>query len=62
MKDEEVIQDAYAEAVALLYNVLRVSYTDAGGDANREKKADEAFVAGLKLARKARDRALQLIK
>lgn len=62
MNDAETIAAAYADALKLLYKVLTSSYTSAEGNKAVEKKADDAFKAGLELSRKVRDRALALVK
>jgi hypothetical protein len=62
MNDTETIAAAYADALKLLYKVMTSSYVAAEGNKAVEKKADDAFKAGLELARKVRDRALALVK
>lgn len=61
MPDTEAIERAYAAALGELYKVMMISYTAAGGNRTVERQADEAFRAGLALARKVRDRALALV-
>ncbi|MES2317708.1 MAG: hypothetical protein V4631_09460 [Pseudomonadota bacterium] len=61
MKDKEIIEGAYADALGALYSVMRTSYLLASGDKDSEKQADEAFKAGLHLARRVRDQALRLV-
>ena len=62
MNDEETIVTAYAAAVSNLYKVMLTSYATAAGNQQVERRADEAFQAGLELARKVRDRALELVR
>lgn len=61
MQDPDIIDAAYATALGDLYKVLMISYTAAGGNRTVERQADEAFRAGVGLARKVRDRARALV-
>ncbi|HTU68365.1 MAG TPA: hypothetical protein VMF52_20650 [Steroidobacteraceae bacterium] len=61
MNEEEQIQAGFADALKGLYKVLMTSYSTADGNKQVEKKADEAFKAGVALARRTGDRALALL-
>lgn len=61
VNDNQEIEAAYAEAVKALFRVLYASYSTADGNKQVEKKADEAFKAGLAIARRTRDRALAML-
>ena len=61
MKDEDQIQAAYSDALKGLYKILMTAYSTADGNKQVEKKADEAFKAGVALARRSRDRAVALL-
>ncbi len=61
MNEEEQIEAAYSDALKGLYKVLMTSYLTADGNKQVEKKADEAFKAGVALARRSRDRAIALL-
>ena len=62
MDDAKTIQEAYNESVAGLFSFLVESLRRADNDAAAEAKAEKAFKGGLALARRARDRAIELVK
>ena len=62
MNDADTVAAAYADAIKGLFKVLSSSYLMAAGDKQAEKHADDAFKAGLALARKVRDQALVLVR
>jgi hypothetical protein len=61
MNERECIEDAFGSKIELIFASLFQSYTDAQGDAAKEKKADDVFRNGVKHARRVRDRALALL-
>jgi hypothetical protein len=58
MNDQDVIMEAYAEALKNLYNVLLDAFVEAPQDQKALNLATQRFSAGLAVARKARDAAL----
>jgi hypothetical protein len=58
MNDQDVIMEAYAEALKNLYNVLLDAFVEASQDQKALNLATQRFNAGLAVARKARDAAL----
>lgn len=60
-EDKAATEAAYADAIKILYKVMMTSYSAAEGNKAVEKKADDAFKAGLVLTRKVRDKALDLL-
>jgi hypothetical protein len=61
MNDQDVIKEAYADALKNLYRVLLDALVAAKQDKNAQQQAAQRFTAGLVLARKARDTALSLL-
>ena len=61
MNDQDVIKEAYAEALKNLYNVLLAALVAAQKDKTAQKQAAQRFSAGLALAQTARDTALSLL-
>lgn len=61
MTDAEVIQAAYEEQLAELFDVFFANLLEADGETGDVAMAEEAFQAGLHQARHARDRALTLL-
>lgn len=61
MNDQDTITAAYADALKVLFKVLSAQYITAAGNKALEQHADEAFKAGVAIARKARDAALGLL-
>ena len=61
MKDADAIHDAYAATVGELYKTMFRSYLIAAGNKTEEKNADNAFQAGLAVARAVRSQALALL-
>jgi hypothetical protein len=61
MTDEEIIDEAYAQVVETTWNVLYGVAVDKR-PANEVKQAEKRFVDGVALARKVRDRAVELLK
>lgn len=59
--DQKLIQSAYEDAIKVLYAKLFDSYSVAGGDASQNQQAEQRFMAGIRLARSSRDRALALL-
>lgn len=59
--DQKLILDAYSDAIKKLYGALFDNYAQAGGDAAQQQEADHNFTAGLAVARKSRDRAIDLL-
>ena len=62
MDDTKTVQSAYANEVSELFSVFFKSLVIAGGDKAAEVKAEEAFKRALSVARKARQKALELVK
>jgi hypothetical protein len=62
MKDTECISAAYANTIQGLYEIMLKSYAAAGGSKQVESKANEAFKAGILLARRVRSEAENLSK
>lgn len=60
MSDQDIIHQAYAEALRGLFNLFFDSSTVAKNAEDR-KKAEERFKAGVAAARKIRDRATELV-
>jgi hypothetical protein len=58
MTDRDTIEEAYAEAVRNLYNVLLDAFVEAPQDQKAQNSATQRFSAGLAVARKTRDTAL----
>jgi hypothetical protein len=61
MNDQDVIKEAYADALKNLYSVLLSGLVAAKQDKTAQKQAAQRFSAGLVLARNARDTALSLL-
>jgi len=61
MTDEEIIEEAYAQVVEDAWNVFYGVAVDKR-PANELKQAEKRFVEGVALARKVRDRAVELLK
>jgi hypothetical protein len=59
--DQPTILAAYDETVRKLYFALFDQYTQAAGDPGQEQQAEQHFTLGLTLARRARDRAVNLV-
>jgi len=60
MTDQEIIDEAYAQVVEATWNVLFGVAVDKR-PANEMKQAEKRFVDGVALARKVRDRAVELL-
>ncbi len=58
--DQQIILAAYDDAIKRLYAALFGQYVEAAGDSAQLEQADQHFMAGLALARRARDRAVAL--
>lgn len=58
MNDQDVIKEAYADALKNLYSVLLDAFAATEQDKNALQQAGQRFKAGLDLARNARDAAL----
>jgi hypothetical protein len=58
MNDQDVIKEAYADALKNLYRVLADAYAAAQQDKTALQQAVQRFKTGLALARAARDAAL----
>jgi hypothetical protein len=58
MNDQGTIEEAYAEALRNLYNVLLDAFVEAPQDQKAQNLATQRFSSGLAVARKARDAAL----
>lgn len=61
MNDQDVIKEAYTDALKNLYSVLLDAYVVAGQDQHALQEASQRFKVGLVLARNARDAALALV-
>jgi len=61
MNDRDTIEEAYADALRNLYNVLLDAFVEAPQDQKAQSSATQRFSAGLAMARKARDAALALL-
>jgi hypothetical protein len=61
MNDRDTIEQAYAEALRNLYNVLLDGFVKASQDQKAQNSATQRFGIGLAVARKARDAALALL-
>jgi hypothetical protein len=59
--DQALIHAAYQDAIKRLYAELFEAYEEAGGDAAKQKEAEQAFMNGVGLARTSRDRAIALL-
>jgi len=59
--EAKAIQDAYAEQLKALYKVLVSNLIDSSSSTDGEKKSLERFSAGLKVAKRARDLALDTV-
>ena len=62
MTDADTIQTAYADTLTELFAVFFEALTDSRGNAQADAVARSRFAAGIALARKARDQALQLVQ
>jgi hypothetical protein len=61
MNDQDVIKEAYADALKNLYSVLLDAFAVAEQDKNALQQAGQRFKSGLALARYARDAALSFL-
>jgi hypothetical protein len=61
MTDQQIIAAAYQDTLKHVFSVFFTSWAGAGGDAPAITQAEQAFVAGVTLARTVRDRALALL-
>jgi hypothetical protein len=61
MNDQDVIKEAYTDALKNLYTVLLDAYAAAEQDKQALQQAVQRFKAGLALARNARDAALAVL-
>jgi hypothetical protein len=61
MSDAEQIEQAYAEKLQQLFAEYLQSFTDAQGNADLEREADERFKKDVVHIRHVRERALNLI-
>jgi len=59
--DQMLIKSAYENAIAGLYAELFQGYAEAAGNAEKQREAEQRFMAGVGLARSARDRAIALL-
>lgn len=59
--EKETIESAYAAKVKVLYDTMLSSYLAADGNKAMEKKADDAFKAGLAIAKRVREKAISLL-
>lgn len=60
MTDREIIEDAYAGTVQIMFDSLFNSYTQAA-DANERDMAEQRFRRGVAIAQEVRDRAIALL-
>jgi hypothetical protein len=58
MNDQDVIIEAYADALKTLYNALLEAFVEAPQDQKAQNLATQRFSSGLAVARKTRDAAL----
>jgi hypothetical protein len=61
MTDTQIITAAYQDALKQVFSVFFTSSAGAAGNAAAIQQAEQAFVAGVTLARSARDRAIALL-
>jgi hypothetical protein len=59
--DRDTIEEAYADALRNLFNVLLDAFVEAPQDQKAQNSAAQRFSGGLAVARKARDAALALL-
>ena len=61
MNEHDHIEDAFGSKIKSIFASFFQSYTDAQGDAAKEKKAEDVFRNGITHARRIRERALALL-
>ena len=61
MSEKEAIEQAYGDAVGILFKGFSDDFTAANGSPNAEEGAKERFRAGIKHLRQARTVALEIL-
>ncbi|MDR3404772.1 MAG: hypothetical protein P4L99_19870 [Chthoniobacter sp.] len=61
MKDQDIINEAYQDAVKKLFAVFYTSLIDAGNNQGQIDAAKQNFKAGIAKARSSRDAAIALL-
>ena len=61
MSDADYIEQAYSESIKQVFKVFFHALANAGSDTQKEEVAERAFKVGVVLARKVRDKALEIL-
>jgi len=61
MSDKDYIEEAYSESIKQVFKVFFHAFANAGSNTEKEEVAERAFKVGVVLARRVRDRALDIL-